>query len=118
MSEQDCMIVLVKASGLELRFVGPDESGRFTPQTLDRNALKQNEDGSWTETQPNGLRLHYEELSAAETSVAYVRCQPCEVELGYQRNLLGPGYAVPYVGPPIDSPQMTGQANQPDACTI
>jgi len=119
MTDENCnTIVLAKASGLELLFDAPDGEGRCAPLTLDRNALRQNDDGSWTETQGNGLRLHYQYLSAEEHSVEYVLCDACDVGLGYQRNLLGAGYAVPHVGRPVDAPQNLGHAGEPDLCAL
>jgi hypothetical protein len=51
---------LYKGNGAARRYSDRDENGYYAPPDGTANALRKNEDGTWTETQVNGFRLHYD----------------------------------------------------------
>src|SRR3954467_7600389 len=102
-------VTLTKGTGTTLSYDSRDGAGLYTPRTRDRTSLKQESDGSWTETQPDGTRLRYQ--TSSSPGVYGGR------GLGFTRNLLGRGYASPSFGTPLQSPRRA-TANQPPLLTI
>ena len=70
MASNDTTIRLSKASGMTLRFSDPDDHGYYLPQDLDRSALQQHADGSWTERQPDGFELRYGYPASSSSSAS------------------------------------------------
>ena len=58
--------------GSVLNYDNPDANNQYTPPAGAVNALKQNGDGSWTETQPDGFKFQYDssgDLTRLENAV-------------------------------------------------
>jgi YD repeat-containing protein len=102
---------VTKGSGTGLSFGSQSGTGLYTPASRDRTSLVQNlTDGSWVETQPDGLRLIYKPVNVTPGTYS-------NSGWGYAQNLLGHGYIRPHLGAPASGP-LSSQANQPAWLTL
>jgi RHS repeat-associated protein len=65
-------VTVMTGSGSVLLYTNKDANGRFLPPNGGQNSLVQNADGSYTETQVDGLALHYA-TSGSPIALRYIK---------------------------------------------